>query len=458
MSVMDYGRTLLLLLINHIGYCLFHLARRLWQLICAIALVLLPRLSDRDGDAHDITDMVAQVLVIHARYKFDVMLSPCSVTDFIATPERWCPLDYVLRDDVTLYAISETEAVFVETTVDVHRSSCNAFMRVAQFLHAQRLVRIPLTSVHDLALLSLGITDRKSENEGTKENMQQVLEHAVIDKQLVFIGMTGRCGSTLLLQMFEATGRAVTFSEPEVLNTLAQWQNQYSAHQFRALVKSCVILLCKLKCSDADAYVFKMTPPTITIMPALQQLFPSAKFLFTYRNGLDVAKSSYKVAPQMPLIQMALLNAKFSARRAQRAFAAMGIPSDQFSIVINNNLAFFYYIWVTCVRSYRSVRQQHVDVVAVQYEQLQTQPLQCVRHVFRHCQFPCTDMQLNDIVTSIMSRDSQTASPISHAITSRNTRVVVTSQDLQVIDDIASKNDLPPHSAPCHLEGTITLP
>ena len=40
--------------------------------------------------------------------------------------------------------------------------------------------------------------------------------------ELIFLSNVARCGSTLAMQMFEATEKIVTFSEPNCLNFLAK--------------------------------------------------------------------------------------------------------------------------------------------------------------------------------------------------------------------------------------------
>ena len=61
--------------------------------------------------------------------------------------------NYVLQPNVSLYAITSTEVLFVETPVemDIYKSDINPFLYISQFKHCQRLVTMPITSLHKLA-------------------------------------------------------------------------------------------------------------------------------------------------------------------------------------------------------------------------------------------------------------------------------------------------------------------
>jgi hypothetical protein len=96
--------------------------------------------------------------------------------------------------------VTAREAIFVETPPecnDLWRSRWSPFFLYAQYRHAIRVVRIPIGSFHRLA-------DRV----GDPEN-------------LTFIVNTARCGSTMVTQLFEATGRVVAISEPSALNIMS---------------------------------------------------------------------------------------------------------------------------------------------------------------------------------------------------------------------------------------------
>ena len=168
----------------------------------------------------------AHVMTIWWRHKLSCVVLPNSLMDFITVHERFDQPDVVLEDNVTLYAITSSQAVFVETEkeVDAANSEFSSFMKIAQFVYAKKVIVLPIPVFHHLA-------DQLGDPRG----------------KLVFVGNTGRCGSTLLCQIYEETGRCVAFAEPDVINTLSQKHETMEPDLFRRLAISTVRMLCKLE-------------------------------------------------------------------------------------------------------------------------------------------------------------------------------------------------------------------
>ena len=77
---------------------------------------------------------------------------------------------------------------------DVLKHTTGPFMYINQFKMCSELIRMPLESF-------LRLADQVGDPKG----------------KLVILSNTGRCGSTLLTQLFEALPHTVAISEPEVL-------------------------------------------------------------------------------------------------------------------------------------------------------------------------------------------------------------------------------------------------
>ena len=94
-----------------------------------------------------------QLLDIIAKHKFCVILQQTGPQNFITTHAAFVSPSYVLQDNVTLYHVNATQAVFVETKegFDVCHSNSSSFLRVAQFENARRIVIMPIESFHQLA-------------------------------------------------------------------------------------------------------------------------------------------------------------------------------------------------------------------------------------------------------------------------------------------------------------------
>lgn len=87
-----------------------------------------------------------------------------------------------------------TFAVVNGPNKDVLKHTTGPFMYINQFKHASELIRMPIESFLKLADQ---VGDPKA--------------------KLVILSNTGRCGSTLLTQLFEELPHTVAISEPEVL-------------------------------------------------------------------------------------------------------------------------------------------------------------------------------------------------------------------------------------------------
>jgi len=95
--------------------------------------------------------------------------------------------------------VTDDEAIFVEALpgCELWRSCYASFFSRAQFCHAVRLIRLPISSF-------LRVADRLGD-----------------PANVTFIAMIGRSGSTMLIQMFEKTGEVVAMSEPSALGFIA---------------------------------------------------------------------------------------------------------------------------------------------------------------------------------------------------------------------------------------------
>ena len=202
------------------------------------------------------------------RYRFEKR-GTRSFGDFITTHKGFADPEYILKDNVTLYYITETEAIFVETDPDMDiTKTCNCgFMMINQFYHAKQLIILPIDVFHKLAA-NIGDPHGK----------------------LIFMGVTARCGSTLLTRCFDETGRIKCFSEPLAFKAIVGMEAPH-LEDSATLLKCCsfVNILCKPDRSRIiDAYFFKLDIFSTIFLRHLSQLYSDAYLLFMYRDGLKV--------------------------------------------------------------------------------------------------------------------------------------------------------------------------
>lgn len=117
-----------------------------------------------------------------------------SPLDFLCFFNSCIEPDYVLRPNVSLYALTDTEAFFVETPagVYIYSSKVHPFFFIAQFLYAQNVIKMSITFFFSIA--------------------GKIGEPTV---PVIWIANTGRCGGTMLCQIFESVPGTLVMHEPD---------------------------------------------------------------------------------------------------------------------------------------------------------------------------------------------------------------------------------------------------
>ena len=331
----------------------------------------------------------AHVQTVWFRYRFDLLLSEPLSSNFISTHHSFESPDYVLQDHVTLYGITEHEAIFVECErdFDVLHSDAGSFLRVAQFHNAKRVITMPMTSFHKLAR-------QVGDPKGT----------------LIFVSNTNRCGSTLLCQMFEECDRVLVFSNPSALNSIYKGVAASSQTELREVVRSTVRLLCKPIRRAIQVYVVKPTAQTVVAVPDFARVFPKSKQLFMYREGVSVAKSVFKAGLTLPLMHIVFLVTPFSGRLTQEGVVAMGLNASLMKHRCADGLVYGFFVWASVIAKYREFVRQGIDIVGVKYEDLVERPLEATRIVFEYCGIP---VEWAEKAINALNKDAQRLSPLS---------------------------------------------
>ena len=136
----------------------------------------------------------------------------------------------VFQPLTTLMSIDHDFALFSVCDVDVHKHTVGPFFYINQFNHCRKLIQVPLK--HFIRLM-------KETEEQRKEQM---------DFNLILLSNTGRCGSTLLTQLFEKLPGTVSISEPEALMPFAAQHDLFakadSKHKRTEVLRACITALC----------------------------------------------------------------------------------------------------------------------------------------------------------------------------------------------------------------------
>ena len=133
--------------------------------------------------------------------------------------------NYVLQPNVALYATTSTEVSFVETPVDmdIYKSDINPFLYISQFKHCQRVVLMPVTSLHKLAN-----------------------EIGSLSGDVVCLYNTARCSSTIFGQLFEEVSSTVLLSESNAMINLSylRLEGKVTLEEYERLFISIVKVIC----------------------------------------------------------------------------------------------------------------------------------------------------------------------------------------------------------------------
>ena len=201
-------------------------------------------------------------------------------------------------------AIDQRFAVFAicEKNINVYSHTVGPFFYINQFNHCTHLIRIPLES-----FVTLGI------NVGNPPPYTK----------FVLLSNTGRCGSTLLTQLFEQLPNTVAISEPEVLMEFSQEKtfDEFSRTRRDLLLKSCISLLFKSASqsksnkdpNEIDSFVIKPKAHGIYVAQDLNTLYPNIKNLYMYRHPVEYVKSVRSVFKSIlhPIVRHVMVYAAF---------------------------------------------------------------------------------------------------------------------------------------------------
>ena len=95
----------------------------------------------------------------------------------------------------------------------------------------------------------------------------------------------------------ELSGKCVAMSEPTAMNDLPQlYKAKPDDVKTEQFARSIISILCKpvSRPSENALYLVKVTSTSVALMPLLNKLYPDAKFLFMYRNVVNVSTSVYR--------------------------------------------------------------------------------------------------------------------------------------------------------------------
>ena len=357
--------------------------------------------------------------------------------DFLYTHNRFEDPQYIIdNNNITLLMINENYAVFCEPEekgMHLWRASYGSFLRPTQMKFCRRLLVVPLTTFHRLA-------DEIGDPDG----------------EIIFLFNTARCGSTLLVQIMEHTGRCISTSEPGSLNTVAVKYRKFGdSPEVRQLARDVIRWECRPYPTlqpPALGYFLKFSVPSIVTLPLLTELFPSRRCLFMYRDVEAVAKSTYRLSLVLPSAHIGFVFGKFSSRVVKIMTDSMGYDGDEFDIRLDNHLLAGVILAIGATSKYIESRRRGFDIQAVRYEDLVAHPLEMCRVILEYCHLP---KSLAEQAVKAFDIDSQRNSPAAKSIIGHFKEPEVTPQIKAQLNTLLSKHGMPLIGEPGIIEGTL---
>lgn len=349
-------------------------------------------------------------------------------SDFLCFSYSSVASDYVLRYNVSLYCIDQDEATFVETAenLKLYSSNENPFLYMAQFDKSVRVIRVPIAIFCKLADI-------------------------IGDPQIpvVWITSTGRCGSTILSQVFEATQGTLSLAEPQAPQNIAFLRkfNKVSHSKYEMILRAVVRMLCKPH-PDTTLICIKATPAALPIMADISRLFPKLKHIFSYRNCLGTVTSWLGLMTSTPYtvvlrasIDHEWFASLFPLGRNHFIKSLINVPSQfQHVSLTTNTVGLYTHFWANCMLIAREAISHHNTILPVNYEELQSDPMRTCSRLF---QVIGLDKQYLDHIEDVFEKDSQRGSILSRSRVGDDPRRLISPSGRFEMDAILSRYELP---------------
>lgn len=379
--------------------------------------------------------MCAHILDIVLFNEFDIA-DHCSTKNYILSHKRFESPQYIFDNDhVSLITIDEENAIFgVAKQKGMHlwKFEHGSFIRDAQVLHCKQLILVPLNHFHRMAV-ELG--DPKG--------------------QLIFLFHTSRCGSTLVSQMMQTTGKCISISEPESINAMARWYKcKGDSLEFRQLCQDVVRWTCRPYQNITPlAYMVKVMPLYNYILPVFGEIFPCSKCLFMYRDVIKVAQSFYRFSRALPSLVLLDTVTKLSPRFDEEYLDWVSSLGKKFIYKFSDDLSLgVIFVTVNC-KLYSEFRLNGLKVSALRYEDIVKDKHLAAKAILKFCGLP---MSLEQDFLHGLEFDSQQNSDFSQMLLAKHREPPLTLETERLVNEVLKENGLPIIGDDWLLEGTIT--
>jgi len=274
------------------------------------------------------------------------------------------------------------KAMFVRTPENVDLSKAS-FVSLTQFKEACQVL---VMSLEDLAELAATVRT---------------------PTKIIFVFSIGRCGSTLTAKILDQAVGTWSLSEPDIYAGLALTREEFSSDDVDLVISAGTrLLFAPASVKDYSTLSVKLRSQSLFQALDFHRWFPSAKFLFLYRDPDSWAKSYYHFMHSLG--RAPVLNAD------EQRFIWMMLSGNADSAYLNSYLRFpqdsrgLYELlaptWMLHLEAYKDCLEAGIPFHAVRYESYKLDMMAATKDILAHC-----DVQISDDrgLLSVFERHSQ---------------------------------------------------
>jgi hypothetical protein len=225
--------------------------------------------------------------------------------------------------------------------------------------------------------------------------LDQLSEKLESPKILIPIYSIGRCGSTLMSQIFDQIDGVYSLSEPDVFTNISMIRSMDKTRdaELTSLLKFCTLLLSRRGDQRRPtAVVHKYRSHALEVVDLMNAVFPNARNIFMYRNADTWAGSVSKflqrlgVPNEIPGDNIAELFSGYTG--ADPAYVKPYIDEGQ---DVYYYAEFLAVLWTWYLYRYMTHYESGVVFHTIRYEDLTNQREATVRATFDYCGLPISD-------------------------------------------------------------------
>ena len=216
-----------------------------------------------------------------------------------------------------------------------------------------------------------------------------------LPKRLIHLFNIGHCGSTLLHQVFNASGAAQCISEPKFSFDLPVNRNSVEPDKLEALTQACLRFLTRLPGYNPSLpLVLKHFSQACRTMETWVAASPNATNLFLYRDAISYANSRYGFVQRRGLVVDFTPENKHQRWQA----ASIGTPEsflDGLIDINSNTLHFDEFVavaWALFMQDYARVKASGIVLHPFRYNELVVSRSEQMAAIFKVCGLPADQL------------------------------------------------------------------